>query len=169
MLNASRRLLLSSVTLPSGEAGERRGEGDQRAHEPECRACADEQPGALEPAQRGVVEVRERLGEPVLAALAARPRRHERERRRHRVAPRDLPENALGARDVAALERGAGAERRLLETTGVAAPPAHELRRKRAGLDEHEGEGGEHQDEDRHAQRLGEVEDELLDAHGCLR
>ena len=71
-LNATRRSWLSCAVLPFGEPGQRRRERDQRAHQPERRPGAHEQPRAREPPLRVEVEVGERLVELVLASRSVR-------------------------------------------------------------------------------------------------
>ena len=48
-LNATRKFSVSIATSPVGEPGERRGERDQRPHQPERGTHADEHARALEP------------------------------------------------------------------------------------------------------------------------
>ena len=71
-LKATRRFWLSAVGVAAGQSGERRGERDQRAHQPERRAGADEQSRAPEPALGVEVEVGERLVELMVASVRAR-------------------------------------------------------------------------------------------------
>ena len=88
-LNATRRSWLSCGGVAGGQAGQRRRERDQRAHQPERGPGADEHPRAGQAALGVEVEVGERLVELMVAPVGSGVLDDEGERRRHRRAARD--------------------------------------------------------------------------------
>ena len=161
---------MSCAVLPSARPGQRRRQRDQGPHQPERRPGADEHSRAGEAALGVEVEVGERLVELMLA-----PSVRACSRMNASVAAiaglRAIPPTARrGAGAVVLQQRLRGPARRRSWSAAKPAPaPAAQLDHVAAELVDDQREREQRQDQHRHLQRAGDVEDRLVDAVGGER